>query len=147
MLRGLVIPSVVHEPARAESRPGLKRTRLEAPPESRTRVQFAPGIGSARASSSSQENRADSSGLERNRADSSGIERTRADSSRQEPRVRSILLDSARFCSILLDSARFRLSPLALPIVDLFAMFVSRGLKPQLSNIYSFTFFQLFGAG
>ena len=26
----------------------LERTRLEAPPESRTRVQFAPGIGSAR---------------------------------------------------------------------------------------------------
>ena len=35
----LSVPSVVHEPARAESRPGLERTRLEAPLDSRTRTQ------------------------------------------------------------------------------------------------------------
>ena len=65
--------SVVHEPARAESRPGLERTRLEAPLDSRTRAQRHPD-------SARLEPPRDSSGVERTRA-AKRLKRNRADSS------------------------------------------------------------------
>ena len=76
--------SVVHEPARAEHRPGLEWTRLEAPLDSRTRTQ----------------RHLDSARLEPARA-AKRIERTRADSSRQETRAEWSGLEPPRDSSLL----------------------------------------------